>query len=830
MTRMIARSVAGLWAGLMIGVEARAAESQWVAPGGDGRLVYQSQPDGDRIPDFSAVGYRGGREAIPDGLPVVATVLPGAGDDTARIQAAINQVAALPLNADGFRGVVQLGAGEFQVASSVFIRDSGVVLRGSGQSVGSGTVIRATGTSRRDVIVVEGSGSWDTIGSTERPVIDTVVPVGATSFRVADAASFSPGDRVIVNRPSTAPWISDLGMDQIPPRSDGGSVTQWQPGGFDRRSDRVVTRVEGDRVFLDAPLTQALEARYGGGTVTKYTWTGRVENVGIENLRGVSDFDASDREDEDHARSLVFMNRLEHAWVRDVTAEHFWFSLVEIDTRAKHVTVQDAANLDPISRVTGGRRYAFQNNGQLSLVRDVTAEFGRHDFIHNSPNAGPNVFFNATATDTLDESGPHQRWTTGGLFDNVTVEGDELNVYNRGNFGTGHGWAGGNFVIWNSAADGFIVQNPPTAQNWLIGSTGQLRESDRFGEQEPGIVDHHGAPVDTPSLYLAQLADRDRFADASFREYAIGDYDNFAFSGPDSVDDAVVPAAWLDVANAEASAVVTMDRPGGSAAVPLTFGFRVDPGEHIAAATLSLALVGSGTDGSDDALLIERAEDRTPLSALLEGGGLSSGEREVVTLQFVGASLADFRDGELNLLVRDGVGVDWARLELIATPGLLGDFDRSGALDGGDIDTLRAAIGAPAFPGDAMNLVGDGVLNEDDVEAWVRAIAGTTYGDLDLDGDLDLADALTLSANYSGPVGAAGGRTWAQGDLDGDGDVDFGDAMRLRGALDPALAAEVSAVLVPEPALGVVLAALSLGLGSRPGASHPSIPKAVSCP
>ncbi|MEM7576237.1 MAG: hypothetical protein AAF328_02075 [Planctomycetota bacterium] len=793
-----------------------AGESEWVAPGVDGRLVYQSQADGDRIPDFSAVGYRYGQTAIPNNVPVAATVLPGSGDDTARIQAAIDQVAALPLNSSGFRGVVQLGAGEFQVDSSVFIRDSGIVLRGSGQSVGSGTVIRATGTSRRDVIIVEGSGSASRIGSSEQSVLDTTVPVGATSFRVTNASSFAVGDRVIVHRPSTAEWISDIGMDQIPPRSDGGSITQWTPGSRDRNSDRIVTRIEGDRVFFNAPITQALEAQYGGGTVYKYNWSGRIDNVGIENLRGVSDYDLSDDEDEDHARSLIFMDRMEHGWVRDVTAEHFWYSLVEIDTRASNVTVQDSTNLEPISRVTGGRRYAFQNNSQLSLIRDVSAEFGRHDFIHNSPNAGPNVFLNATATNTLDESGPHQRWTTGGLFDNVTVDGDELNVYNRGNFGTGHGWTGGNFVIWNSSADGFIVQNPPTSQNWVIGSTGQIRESDRFGEQEQGIYDHHGSPVDTSSLYLAQLADRDRFAAASFREYAVGDYDGFAFGGAGGVDDVAVPAAWAAIASSEAAGVLALDQSSADAAVPMTFDFRVDPGEHIAAATLSIALVGTGGNNANDDLVVERVEDRTPLSALLSSATLGAGETEVVTLQFVGASLADFRDGELNLLLRDSVGVDWARLELIATPGILGDFDGSGALDGADIDALRDAFGGSALPGDAMNLVTDAVLDEKDVEAWVTRFAGTKYGDLDLDGDIDLADATVLAANYSGVAGPAGDRTWAQGDLDGDGDVDFGDALRLRNNVDPALSAQVDAILVPEPGTAVALTVLSVGLSSRP--------------
>ena len=91
-------------------------------------------------------------------------------------------------------------------------------------------------------------------------------------------------------------------------------------------------------------------------------------------------------------------------------------------------------------------------------------------------------------------------------------------------------------VVWNSSADGFIVQNPPTAQNWLIGSVGPIQEDMRFGPQEPGIVDHHGANVDTNSLYLQQLADRMAVSNSQLREYVTGDYDLFVNDGPGSVD------------------------------------------------------------------------------------------------------------------------------------------------------------------------------------------------------------------------------------------------------------------------------------------------------
>ena len=54
-------------------------------------------------------------------------------------------------------------------------------------------------------------------------------------------------------------------------------------------------------------------------------------------------------------------------------------------------------------------------------------------------------------------------------------------------------------------------------------------------------------------------------------------------------------------------------------------------------------------------------------------------------------------------------------------------------------------------------------------------IVHTTPGDLDGDGDVDLADLAQLLANYASPSGA----TYADGDLDGDGDVDLSDLAAL---------------------------------------------------
>src|SRR6185369_8239282 len=73
----------------------------------NGHVTYGFNSVGDRIPDFSSAGYGGGGVTIPT-PPVTMTLNPNAsGDDTARIQAAIDNIGSMPIGANGFRGVLK---------------------------------------------------------------------------------------------------------------------------------------------------------------------------------------------------------------------------------------------------------------------------------------------------------------------------------------------------------------------------------------------------------------------------------------------------------------------------------------------------------------------------------------------------------------------------------------------------------------------------------------------------------------------------------------------------------------------------------------------------
>src|SRR4051812_35520870 len=150
------------------------ANSIYAFPGADGHMLYQPQPLGDHIQDYSTAGYKGGTVPIPD-VPVKVTISPVAGDDTTSIQNAINTVAALPLDANGFRGAVFMNAGTYEVGTSISITTSGVVLRGAGPTQ---TVIHATGTGQRTIVQLNGSGTRSTVSGTTHKIVDKYVPVG----------------------------------------------------------------------------------------------------------------------------------------------------------------------------------------------------------------------------------------------------------------------------------------------------------------------------------------------------------------------------------------------------------------------------------------------------------------------------------------------------------------------------------------------------------------------------------------------------------------------------------------------------------------------------
>src|SRR5262245_8008332 len=488
-----------------------AGQSGVVSMGSNGKLGYTPDYKGNRPLDFSNAGYGGGGVALPN-VQARVVLEPADGDNSARIQAAIDRVSAMPQNAEGIRGAVLLKRGRYEVGTTLVIRASGVVLRGEGQGE-DGTVLFATGTAKRNVMEIRGSGGR-TLLPRRKAITDLYAPSGTRQLHVSDANVFSVGDSVVVRRVGNDRWIHAIQMDQIVRVTP--NIVQFEP--FNLDFDRAITDIDGNLITLDAPIPNAIEQRWGGGEIIRYDDPDRIEQVGVEQLRVDVQFNPAVTAvnngvtyfaDEDHARIFAAINNVKNAWVREVATLHLEHALVNVSSQAKWVTIQDSAAIDMVSLITGERRYNFKLAGQLTLVQRNHAVTARHAYVVDSRVPGVNVFLDSDSINEFATSEPHHRWSVGGLYDNITAG---IAIQDRAWFGTGHGWAGANYVTWNS--NGIItVQQPPTAQNYSFGHVGSKVPGFVPNATDPrprpdGWIESLGQHLEPRSLYLQQLTDR----------------------------------------------------------------------------------------------------------------------------------------------------------------------------------------------------------------------------------------------------------------------------------------------------------------------------------
>lgn len=482
---------------LILNAAPKRSLSPIISAGTDGHLVYDTDTNGNRVPDFSTAGYAKNEKEIPD-APIQIVVSPISGDETARIQKAIDYVGSLPADSTGIRGAILLQKGRHEIFGQLQITNSGIVLRGEGTNT-NGTILVAAGVDRRTLIRISGQNNVSSESNPDWQITDNYVPVGATSFRLKDANHLKVGDAIFITRPSTKEWIDSIDMTDF-----GGGLNDWRlvwhSGNYNLIWDRVIQKIDGNTITIDSPITTAIETKFGGGFVEAYSWPGRIDNAGIENLRLESTFDLRNRNDENHSWFAVTLENCANAWVRQVTFEHFAGSAVAIYETCKNISVEDCRSLAPISEDAGWRRNTFFTMGQQCLFLRCHTEHGRHDFAVGHCAVGPNAFVDCVADLPTADSGPIESWASGTLFDNVRIDGNGLNLINRGSDGEGAGWSAANSVLWNCAATKTSCENPPGAQNWAFGSWGEF--------EGHGIWRHSNETIDPPSLFAAQLADR----------------------------------------------------------------------------------------------------------------------------------------------------------------------------------------------------------------------------------------------------------------------------------------------------------------------------------
>lgn len=452
----------------------------------EGKLQYTTDQQGNRILDFSHCGYRNSEELIPD-AEVVYTLSPSA-NDSELIQGHIDALAARPMNEQGLRGAILLTEGTFYLDEPLYIRTSGIVLRGESKAK---TVLVKRGVDRGAVIYIEGAGER-TFGATTDLKID-YLPVGVTSFEVASTKGFEVGQTVLVEQ---QPVARPRGRDAV---ITPELARRLGPGNIRIAWDRTVTAIEGNRVTLDDALTFAVGLR--PVVLKSYSWEGRIAECGVEHLTIVSDYDKNYPLDENHAWTGVMIDKAEDCWVRQVDFRQLAGSAVAVEHEARRVTVSDCQSFDPVSEVAGSRRRTFFTLGQHTLFVSCYSEHGQHDFSAGINAAGPNAFVQCDSYLSEGFSGSTGAWACGLLFDIVNINGHDLSFKSLDRTHARAGWNTVSSVAWQCTAAGIECYAPHDyGMNYANGSWATV-----CGD---GIISNSDEFVKPYSLFRAQLAER----------------------------------------------------------------------------------------------------------------------------------------------------------------------------------------------------------------------------------------------------------------------------------------------------------------------------------
>lgn len=476
---------------------------------GNGQLNYISDIDGNRIPDYSHAGYNGGVGDIPN-VPAVIELNPVNGDNSKQIQDALNNIASMAPDDNGIRGAVLLAPGVYNIFNNLYIRESGIVLRGGGDGDDpiNDTILKVSKSVKGTVLQIgDENVNWFKPDSEVVQIVSDYINVGSRTFKVEDATIFNVGDNVILRHRSSEEWLDAV--------NGGGTAgaEPWQPGFIDIFYNRYIEEKEGNIIQIDAPVYNNLDHSLTETIVYKPNRKHLVTKSGVEGFR--IDIETNGENSESHAENGVIFRGVEDGWAQDVTVLHFKVTGIGTHTSSR-ITIRNSKALEPHSEITGTRRYNFNTQffSNNILFTNVLSSNGRRDFVSNGTSVVSGIVFHeSVSVGALGASEGHQKWTQAMLYDNIKFEDplffNVLGLYNRGNLGASHGWGAVHSTAWNVQAENnyIYVQKPPTAQNYAIANQSNVLGDGLF-EHPPGFIEGTGKEPEFPSLYLKQLEDR----------------------------------------------------------------------------------------------------------------------------------------------------------------------------------------------------------------------------------------------------------------------------------------------------------------------------------
>jgi len=357
-------------------------------------------------------------------------------------------------------------------------------------------------------------------------ISDAYVPAGATTIDVTSTSGLSVGTNILLTRPITSSWVSFMGMSSTTAPIDncGGSCNWISPGNTGYRQDRTITAINGTQLTLNTPMSDSIDSTYTGtATVQSYTFSGRINDVGLEGLRVVAPAPYNTLVPPSPTYQLLVSYSVTNAWARNLVAVDT-LQTVNIGEYSKQMTIYNVSNTHTVDQADSAEFMDYYLVSATQILLDTISDTVDNVYFFSTSSAtqGPNVVRNASfgCLDTNQQCislEPHQRWATGLLVEDTSMGSGTLQgiikLRNRGDYGTGHGWTIGWGAVWNSSAATEIIEAPPGSMNWCIGCTGP---SSITTEVPPGGTstapigdsDSQGTNVFPYSLYQAQLTAR----------------------------------------------------------------------------------------------------------------------------------------------------------------------------------------------------------------------------------------------------------------------------------------------------------------------------------
>ena len=633
------------------------------------QLTYVSDKDGNHIPDFSFAGYKNGEAELPN-VAVVKQISPVAGDNTAHIQAAIDEVEALTPNANGHRGALLLLPGEYRVSGVLTINRGGVVLRGSGdgQDPVSNTVIIGVGNtpSARTLITIGTNiknGFKPEVAGTRKNITSPYIPAGSRTIEVENVSGLAIGDNIIIRHPSTTAWLNVVDNGGV------GADAPWLPGEIDLVFNRYITNIVGNKIQVDTPIYDVLDKSLSQSFIYKNSGSSQIKECGVENLRIF--VESSGVLGRAHVYTCINMVGVDNSWIKGVTTLRMSYSGVKFD-EATRCSVIDTKVLEVHGPLDGGWRYNFNVGDHCNniLFNNCTASDGRHSFIANgASDVNGIVFANCSSTGDYTTSESHRRWGQGMLFDNIswrnTKAGFVLGLHNRGDYGTGHGWTLTNGVAWNIDAEArnkIVVQKPPIGQNYAIGcKAGYVNANGPF-LKPVGFIEGTGKTLRIPSLYAAQLNDRKTYGILPDTPGKLS-VKNYKFSETEKY----VELSWYDISIEETSYILERSSDGISfqtiATLPENTVFYTD--STLQQANYFYRIKAKNAIGTSPASnTIQTLGSQGPSTYYVKAGGLNTnnGLSEASAFPALSTAIATAIDGDTIIVVGSISQVDQVTL------------------------------------------------------------------------------------------------------------------------------------------------------------------------